>query len=41
MYIVVVGDEASNRPGLERLGYEIVKVDEKGEIIQESQLNTD
>ncbi|MEM7548153.1 MAG: pitrilysin family protein [Bacteroidota bacterium] len=41
MYIVVVGDEASNRQGLERLGYEIVKVNEKGDIVQENQLNAE
>jgi len=32
MYILVVGDEASIRPGLEKLGYEIVVLDETGEV---------
>lgn len=31
MYILVVGDEASNLKQLEELGYEIVKLDEEGE----------
>ncbi len=31
MYILVVGDEASNIKQLEELGYEIVKLDEEGE----------
>jgi zinc protease len=41
MYIVVVGDEASNRVGLERLGYEIVLVDERGEIKSSNDLQSD
>ena len=32
MYILVVGDEASIRPGLEKLGYEIIVLDESGEV---------
>ncbi len=32
MYILVVGDEASIRPGLEKLGYEIIILDESGEV---------
>ncbi len=32
MYILVVGDEASIRPKLEKLGYEIVVLDESGEV---------
>ena len=40
MYILVVGDGASNRQGLQRLGYEIVPVDEKGEILSETTIDT-
>ena len=32
MYILVVGDEATNRAKLEALGYEVVLLDEKGEV---------
>lgn len=40
MYILVVGDAASNRQGLDRLGYDIVNVDEKGEILDETEIDT-
>ena len=40
MYILVVGDEASNRPKLERLGYEIIKLNEKGDVIDETKIDT-
>ena len=40
MYILVVGDEASNRPKLERLGYEIIKLNEKGDVIDEKKIDT-
>lgn len=36
MNIVVVGDKESIEPGLARLGYEIVYVDEKGNIIKDN-----
>ena len=36
MNIVVVGDKASVEPGLARLGYEIVDVDAKGNIIEDN-----
>ena len=32
MYILVVGDEKSIRPGLEKLGYEIIVLDASGEV---------
>ncbi len=32
MYILVVGDEATNRPKLEALGYEVVILDERGDV---------
>jgi len=32
MYILVVGDEATNRAKLEKLGYEVVVLDERGEV---------
>lgn len=35
MYILVVGDAASHREKLKALGYEVVDVSEKGDIIQE------
>lgn len=35
MYILVVGDAASNRDKLKALGYEVVNVSEKGDIIKE------
>ncbi len=35
MYIVVVGDKASLKPKLARLGYEIVELDEKGEVVKD------
>ena len=34
MQIVVVGDKDSVKPGLEKLGYEIVEIDEKGKVIE-------
>jgi zinc protease len=37
MYIVVVGDASSVRPGLARLGYPIVEVDSKGNPVNLSQ----
>lgn len=40
MYIVVVGDEASNIEGLRKLGYEIVKLNEKGEVEEEMKVDT-
>ncbi|MTI21460.1 insulinase family protein [Fulvivirga sp. RKSG066] len=35
MIILVVGDEASNIEGLRKLGYEIVKLNEKGEVVED------
>ncbi|MCA6074263.1 M16 family metallopeptidase [Fulvivirga sedimenti] len=40
MYILVVGDGASNRQGLQRLGYEIVPIDEKGEVLSDTSIDT-
>ena len=40
MKIVVVGDKNSIAPGLERLGYEIVHVDVKGNIIDDTKIDT-
>jgi hypothetical protein len=34
MVIVVVGDEAKNIEGLRKLGYEIVKLNAKGEPVE-------
>lgn len=41
MYILVVGDGASNRSKLEKLGYELVELDPKGEVVEETALQTD
>ena len=40
-YILVVGDGASNRAKLEKLGYELVELDAKGNVIEETQLEVD
>lgn len=40
-YILVVGDGASNRSKLEKLGYELVELDAKGNVIEETQLDVD
>jgi zinc protease len=37
MYIVVVGDAAQVKPGLERLGYEIVEVDKEGNLLSRAE----
>jgi len=39
MNIIVVGDKATNIEGLQRLGYEIIEVDAKGNIIQDTNLD--
>lgn len=39
LYILVVGDGASNRSKLEKLGYEIVDVDAKGDIINDNTID--
>ncbi len=41
MYILVVGDGATNRSKLEKLGYELVELDPKGEVVEETVLQTD
>ncbi|XOV93348.1 MAG: M16 family metallopeptidase [Bacteroidota bacterium] len=41
MYILVVGDGASNRSKLEKLGYELVELDAKGEVVDETKLQMD
>ncbi|MFT7197933.1 MAG: zinc protease [Marinoscillum sp.] len=42
MNIVVVGDKASIEPGLKRLGYEIVYLDAKGNVIEDNtKIDTD
>ncbi|SHK14032.1 zinc protease [Reichenbachiella agariperforans] len=38
-YIVVVGDAATNRSKLEALGYEVIDVDEKGQVIEENKID--
>ncbi|MGD8747655.1 MAG: pitrilysin family protein [Balneolaceae bacterium] len=40
MYIVVVGDAKSNREKLEKLGYDVVDVSEKGDILKPMQEKT-
>ena len=40
MYILVVGDKSSNLPKLERLGYEIVELDVKGEEVHDQTIDT-
>lgn len=37
MYIVVVGDASQVKPGLERLGYEIVEVDKEGNLLSRAE----
>jgi zinc protease len=39
MYILVVGDKASNIEGLYRLGYEIVELDVKGDVIHDTKID--
>ncbi len=39
LYILVVGDGATNRSKLEKLGYEIVDVNEKGDIINDNKID--
>lgn len=41
IYILVVGDAASHKENLKELGYEVVDVSEKGDIIKELQENTE
>ena len=41
IYILVVGDAASHREKLEALGYEVVDVSEKGDILEEIQEGND
>ncbi|MFT5569701.1 MAG: zinc protease, partial [Cyclobacteriaceae bacterium] len=41
LYILVVGDAASNRSKLEKLGYEIVDLDEKGNVIEDNNIDVD
>ena len=38
LYILVVGDGATNRSKLEKLGYEVVDVNEKGDIINDNKI---
>ena len=39
MYILVVGDKASNIEGLYRLGYDIVELDVKGDVIHDTSID--
>ena len=39
LYILVVGDGASNRSKLEKLGYEVVDVNAKGDIINDNTID--
>lgn len=41
MNIVVVGDKASNIEALEKLGYDIVELDAKGEVISKADIKTE
>ena len=41
VYILVVGDGASNRQKLEKLGYGIIDLNEKGDMIDENKIDTD
>ena len=38
MVIVVVGDEATNIEGLRKLGYDIVKLNAKGEPVEQASM---
>ena len=40
LYILVVGDGATNRQKLEKLGYGIVDLDEKGDVINDKKIDT-
>jgi len=40
LYILVVGDGATNRQKLEKLGYGIVDLNEKGEVINDKKIDT-
>ncbi|UXP32758.1 insulinase family protein [Reichenbachiella agarivorans] len=40
LYILVVGDGASNRAKLEALGYEVIMLDEKGTVIEDNKIDT-
>lgn len=40
MHILVVGDKASNLPKLQQLGYEIVELDAKGDVLSSQSLET-
>ncbi len=40
MYILVVGDGPSNRPKLSKLGYDIIDLNEKGDVVSEEILDT-
>ncbi|NGP87121.1 M16 family metallopeptidase [Fodinibius halophilus] len=40
MYILVVGDAKTHRPKLKKLGYDVVDVSEKGDILKEVKENT-
>jgi len=41
MYILVVGDGATNRDKLEKLGYGLIELDEKGEVIEDRKVDLD
>ena len=38
-YILVVGDGASNRAKLEKLGYELIELNAKGEVIEDKSID--
>jgi zinc protease len=40
LYILVVGDGATNRAKLEKLGYEVVDLDEKGNVINDTNIDS-
>ena len=39
-YILVVGDAATNRPKLAKLGYDIIDLNEKGDVIEDGKIDT-
>lgn len=40
LYILVVGDGATNRSKLEKLGYDIVDLNEKGDVVNDNKIDT-
>ncbi len=40
LYILVVGDGASNRAKLEKLGYDLIELDAKGDVVEDMSVDT-